>query len=135
VTLSKIQRSVISGIAGFLVYGGWAFWINSSHGTAMGISAGILQGSYSFVLTLTTTLVMEYLMATLKGIPFRGVLTVVLVSAITLSVAYSLQWLNGTPEILFTILPGFFIGAVYCAVYVAGLQAIDTPEDGIDGAC
>lgn len=133
-TLNKLQRSVLSGIAGFLAYGGWAFWLNSSHGTEMGVSAGVLQGSYSFVLTLTMTLVMEHLMATFRAIPARGALTVALVSAATFSVAYSLQWLNGTPEILLTILPGFFIGAVYCTVYVMGLQALDTPEQAIDGS-
>lgn len=131
--VSKLQRSVLSGVAGFLVYGGWAFWLNASHGTAMGISAGAVQGSYSFVLTLTMTLVMEHLMASFVAIPARGALTVALVSGISFSVAYSLQWLNGTPEILLTILPGFFIGVVYCAVYVTGLQTIDAPKRRTDG--
>jgi len=125
VKLNGFQRSVLSGLAGFVVYGGWAFWLNASHSHAMGISAGLLQGSYSFFLTLSMTLVMEYLMLMFKALPLRGALTVLLVSTITFSVAFALQWLNSTPEILLTILPGFLIGTVYSIVYVTGLGALD----------
>lgn len=101
----------------------------------MGASAGLLQGSYSFVLTLTMTLVMEYLMTALRALPGRGALTVMLVSAMTFSVAYGLQSLNGTPEVLLTILPGFFLGTIYCAVYVAGLAALDASAKPTAGRC
>ena len=124
-TLSPLQRSLLSGIAGFVAYGGWAFWVNAPHSLEMGVMAGILQGSYSFLLTLGMTLVMEYLMQKLSVVPGRAILTVILASSGTLSVAYGIQWLNGTPEILLTILPGFVIGTVYSAVYVAGLNRVD----------
>ena len=124
-TLNAFQRSALSGALGFVVYGGWAFWVNVGHSQAAGISAGLLQGSYSFFLTLCMTLVMEYLMFKFKRLPQRGLLTVSIVSIITFLVAYSLHWLNGTPEILLTILPGFVIGLVYSIVYVMGLRALD----------
>ncbi|MGK0463366.1 MAG: hypothetical protein ACJA0W_004232 [Candidatus Azotimanducaceae bacterium] len=126
---TPLQRSLISGVAGFIVYGGWGFWVNMSHGTEMGVMAGLIQGSYSFVLTLSMTIVMEYLMRMLAGFPGRQVITVGMVSVGTFAVAYSIQWLNSTPEILLTIIPGFLIGAVYSGVYVAGLSALDVMQD------
>ncbi|MFT4633854.1 MAG: hypothetical protein ACI9BC_002882 [Crocinitomicaceae bacterium] len=100
-----------------------------SHGTEMGVMAGLIQGSYSFVLTLSMTIVMEYLMRMLAGFAGRQVITVGMVSVGTFAVAYSIQWLNSTPEILLTIIPGFLIGAVYSGVYVAGLSALDVMQD------
>ena len=126
--LSALQRSFISGVAGFIVYGGWGFWVNMSHGTEMGVMAGLIQGSYSFVLTLSMTIVMEYLMRMLAGVRARQVITVVTVSIGTFVVAYSIQWLNSTPEIFLTIIPGFLIGAVYSGVYVAGLSSLDVTQ-------
>jgi hypothetical protein len=126
--LSPLQRSLMSGVAGFIVYGGWGFWVNMSHGTEMGAMAGLIQGSYSFVLTLSMTIFMEYLMRMLAGVRARQVITVVLVSVGTFVVAYSIQWLNSTPEILLTVTPGFLIGAVYSTVYVAGLSSLDVMQ-------
>lgn len=128
-TFTPLQRSLISGVAGFIAYGGWGFWVNMSHGTEMGAMAGLIQGSYSFVLTLSMTMVMEHLMRILAGVRARPVITVVVVSVGTFAVAYSIQWLNSTPEILLTIIPGFLIGAVYSGVYVAGLSSLDLMQD------
>lgn len=124
--LTPLQRSLISGIAGFLIYGGWALAVNVSHGLTMGLRAGALQGSYSFFLTLGMTLVMEHLMMRFSHLAARTVLTVFIVSAVAFSVAYSIHWLNSTPEILLTILPGFLIGAIYSTIYVSGLQKLQT---------
>lgn len=116
---TKHTRSLIAGIAGFLVYGGWAYYINEPY--AMGATAGLTQGSYSFALTMTTTLFMEYLFDSLKGIRGRSIATVAITSLITFSTAYGIHWFVGTPMILVTILPGFVIGSVYTAVYVTSL--------------
>lgn len=67
-------------------------------------------------------------MRMLAGVRARQVITVVLVSVGTFVVAYSIQWLNSTPEILLTVTPGFLIGAVYSTVYVAGLSSLDVMQ-------
>jgi hypothetical protein len=68
----------------FIAYGGWGFWVNMSHGIEMGTTAGLIQGSYSVVLTLSMTMVMESLMRMLAGTRTRQVVTVLTVSIGTL---------------------------------------------------
>ena len=59
-----LLRSLASALAGFFVYGGWAWWVNATHDEAMGLRAGLLQGSYSFALTFGSTLLMDCLLYT-----------------------------------------------------------------------
>ena len=119
---AAFARSLIAAIAGFVAYGGWAFFANVAHGSDMATRAGWVQGSYSFVLTFVMTYVTEWLYRLFSRVPMGMMWTVVLVSIILFSSAYSIHLLVGTPEILMTILPGFVIGTIYTAVYVWGLQ-------------
>ena len=57
---SKTLRGLLAATAGFLLYGGWAFFINYEHGLDAGIKAGFTQGSYSFTLTLIMAFFMEW---------------------------------------------------------------------------
>ncbi len=127
-------RSVLAGIAGFVVYGGWAYFVNQPYGTDMGLMAGFTQGSYSFVLTLSTTFLMEHLLLLLAEVPAKRVLTVCATSVITLGTAWLIHFFVGTPEVWLTILPGFAIGTIYTISYVmaiTGLQKTDTNHETI----
>ncbi len=121
-------RSLAAGIAGFVVYGAWAWYVNQAHGQAVGIRAGLIQGSYSLALTLTTTLMMEYLLNLLKDIPGQVWLTIAATSVITFSTAYAIHFVFGTPEILMTILPGFLSGTVYTVTYVVSVHRLTEAE-------
>ena len=117
-------RSAGAGLAGFVAYGGWAFWANLEHGDAVAMRAGLLQGSYSFALTFASTLLMEGLYAFFvrRGDALRARLATVAVTAvILLAVPVALHMLAGTPEIAMTVAPGFAIGMVYTWIYVAAL--------------
>ena len=56
---SGLLRSIAAGLAGFIVYGSWAYYINLPHGFEIGMRAGLVQGSYSLALTLSTGLSAE----------------------------------------------------------------------------
>ena len=117
-----------------MVYGGWAYFVNQSHGQQAGINAGLTQGSYSFVLTLSTTFLMEHLMLMLAEVRGRKLITIGVTSAITLGIAYLIHWLMGTPEIWLTILPGFAIGTAYTVTYVMAISSVNkhhaaTPQE------
>lgn len=105
-----------------VVYGGWAVFANADHGAAVSIRAGLVQGTYSLVLTFLMTLVTESLHAKLGGTALGNVAVVGIVCMILFVTPFGIHMLNGTPEILMTILPGFLIGCVYTAVYVVGLH-------------
>lgn len=114
-------RSVAAAAAGFVGYGLWAAYANESHGSAAALRAGVVQGSYSFVLTLVMSLVTEWVYARLDGVRLRAPLTVAAVVGALFGTAYGINAVAGTPEIVATIAPGFAIGALYTGAYVLGL--------------
>lgn len=119
---SPLLRSTIAGIAGFVGYGGWAMYANAGHGSDIAMRSGIVQGTYSLILTFLMTLVTEWLYVRLGGLSGGRSLTVSLIAIILFCSAYSIHKLVGTPEVLMTILPGFVIGTIYTLVYVMGLS-------------
>jgi hypothetical protein len=121
---SRTLRGFAAGILGFIVYGGWAFYVNSQHGIDAGFKAGFVQGSYSFALTLSTTLLMEFLWTRLQNARGPYFLTLSITNTITFSTAYLINRVFGTPEILLTIFPGFLIGIVYTAFYLFSLSKL-----------
>jgi hypothetical protein len=58
---SSFARSLGAGIAALLAYGGWALYVNLPHGMFIGWRSGLVQGTYSLVLTFGTTILMEQL--------------------------------------------------------------------------
>ena len=113
---------MLAGLAGFAAYGGWAVYANWSHGETIAYRSGLVQGSYSFVLTWVMTLVTEWLFRVIPATPFRVVWLMGIVTPILFATAYGINYAAGTPEILMTITPGFIIGSTYTLVYVMGLQ-------------
>jgi hypothetical protein len=122
---SRTLRGIAAGILGFVVYGGWAFYVNSQHGAAVGLKAGFVQGTYSFALTLSTTLLMEFLWTSLQNTRGRYFLTLSITNSLTFTTAYLINSVFLTPEILPTIIPGFLIGIVYSAFYLFSLRKLN----------
>lgn len=129
--LTPLRRSLLSACAGFVVYGGWALWVNLADSMGMGLRAGLVQGSYSFLLTMTMTLAIEGLMRRLEAHAWRRTFTVLLISAGSFATAYSIHFINGTPKILLTILPGFFLGALYTLSYTYVYTRASVSEKGV----
>lgn len=126
-----LVRSLGAGIAGFLAYGAWAFWVNMDHSMATGIRAGLVQGTYSLVLTFCTTYLMEFLLGRLRSTGHEVILTIVITMGLLFGVAWTINWLARIPEILMTILPGFVIGSVYTVVYVTAVARKVVPGQQI----
>ena len=120
--LNPIQRSLISALAGFLFYGSWAFYVNSSHGNDMATRAFFTQGMNSFFITLVMSLFMEKIYASLTGprLSFWG--TFVSSTIFVCLFSWTVNYVAGTPEILMTILPGCIVSAFYAFSYTTGLR-------------
>ena len=133
---SPLLRSLLAGLAGFVAYGGWAYYANSAHGGEIAMRSGLVQGTYSLVLTFLMTLVTEWLFIAFARLPGRvGVATVVISVVLFLS-AYGIHMLVGTPEILMTIVPGWIIGSIYTTIYLLGLRRAEragAPVEGMAG--
>lgn len=122
-TSASFLRSLLAGLAGFVGYGGWAWFANYDHGADIAMRSGLIQGGYSLVLTFLMTIVTEYLFTIWQHHSSAAIRTTLLVSTILFCSAYTIHMLVGTPEILMTITPGFVIGTIYTYVYVLGLHA------------
>lgn len=115
-------RSLLAGVAGFVAYGSWAVYANWAHGETIALRSGLVQGSYSFVLTWVMTLVTEWLFTALADVAYKVPLLMAIICTTLFATAYAINYAAGTPEILMTILPGFMIGSIYTLVYVLGLR-------------
>jgi len=118
-------RALISALAGFFGYGSWGFWVNMSHGWQTGLKAGLTQGSYSFVITLFYSVLIEWMYAKTGN----KILTTIFCSLSVVVTSYSIHALVGTPEILATIAPGVVIGSFFVYGYTSVLAAtVAKPE-------
>lgn len=117
-------RSAVAGVLAFLAYGGWAFWVNMHHSVEMGVRAGLLQGTYSLLLTFSSTLLMERLYARLQHLAAAVWLSMLAMAVVLWTVPWIIHLLAGTPSILMTVLPGFFIGCVYSLIYLLSLRKL-----------
>ena len=123
--LSPFQRSLASATAGFVFYGGWAFLVNSMHGSMVALKAACVQGSYSFALTFAMTVLVEGLFRLISKLNGTAVIvnwaTIVITCAIVFSSSWIINVMAGTPEIFKTVILGYIIGGIYSATYVYGL--------------
>jgi hypothetical protein len=123
--MSPFQRSLFSALAALIAYGGWAYLVNSMHGSFAAIKAACVQGSYSFLLTFLMTILIELLYRVSCAITDADLLRKVLTSVITCCMIFSASWwvnvLAGTPEIFNTVILGYVVGGIFTASYVIGL--------------
>lgn len=102
-------------------YGTWAYFANRHAGPAAASVASLVQGSYSFALTLVMTGFIEWLVAVIGRTHLALAGVVAMATAGLFAIAFGLQWLAGTPSILVTILPGWIIGTAYAVAYTIAI--------------
>ena len=126
---NKILRLWIPPIAGFLFYGAWAFFINFSHGWDSAITAAVTQGGYSFTITLVLALVIEFLFQRLSNMSitalWRNVWVFIVGFSLLLFTSVGINLLTGTPEVVWTVLPGLTVSAVYTVMYILTLNKVE----------
>jgi hypothetical protein len=118
---TRRARSLASAIAAALLYGAWAFVVNTGHGVPRALRAGLTQALLSFVQTLLMTLLME----TLFRLPRRpwvgGVLAASGALVVASTVSVTVHVVAGTPELLQTVAPVLSLGALFFVLYSLNL--------------
>ena len=129
--LSVAQRSFIPSAVGFLFYGFWAFLVNIMHGPAPAVKAALVQGSYSFLITLGMTLMIETMYRFFVKLTACYWLSAVATVALSCAPVFIGSWMvnvaAGTPEIFETVILGYVIGLIYTSSYVYGLTKKNEP--------
>lgn len=107
--------SYISALAALLLWGGWAYVVNGSDNAhATGLTAALVQGSASFVITLLMVRAVTWLHAHIAPGGLQAWLPAVITITCTGSVLVTAHSLAGTPHIFRTIAPALLVGLVFC---------------------
>ena len=117
----RFVRSLASAVGGFALYGSWGYLANRGVGVDIARRVGLLQGTFSFVVTLTSALIIEAVYARLG----RVAPTVAACLAFTYALMVTVHTLVGTPHLLVTIAPGLVVTAVFVTMYTLGLARRD----------
>ncbi len=120
--------ALLSACFAFLFYGGWGYWINVEFGHDIAITVMFAQGAYSFVLTLTVSVLIESLYRLFRVVATRKQWSQVQLQTLTILVSCALvftgSWLVNvfaqTPEIFKTVVLGYVFGGLYTYAYVLG---------------
>ncbi|MDM3869990.1 hypothetical protein QSV34_01340 [Porticoccus sp. W117] len=119
--LSPTARILLSAVAAFVCYGGWTLFVNSDGGVMSAMSYALSYGGYSFVMTLLTTVLLEFLYRYFahhrKGPLVAGIITCLLLYM----GAWCVNFAAGTPNILLTILPGAAFSTLFVISYLLTL--------------
>ena len=118
---SNKARSLLSAFAGFIAYGGWAFFANMEHGLEASLKAACTQGSFSFTLTLAMNLIMEWIFQLSNQPRIQAAMTVTVTCLMVYSASWGINYLTGTPEIFMTVLPGWIFSTIYVCMYTVTL--------------
>jgi hypothetical protein len=119
----ELRRSLLIAAGSFVAYGSWAAFANWAHGPRVYVVSGLTQASISFVVTATLALGMEAVFRRLRSGLLRFVVTALGPQSAVAALTAAAHWAVGTPEILMTMAPSLIVGAVFCLLYTAGLEA------------
>ncbi len=105
--------NLISALGAFVIWGGWAFWINYHTGIPQAIRSSFTQGIASLLITLVMVRLIEFLFAHFRY-PLRLWLPPLLTVAFTGSCLVCLHWLAKTPHILSTVALPLTVAFSFC---------------------
>jgi len=106
--------NVLSALAAFVMWGGWAYFINSGFGESTRIISAIAQGTASFVITLFMVHAVTWLFHRMTNELLKLILPAVLTVSFTGTCLATLHFLVGTPRILQTIAPALTVAFLFC---------------------
>lgn len=118
-SIAKLARASWVHVAfAFLAMGGWAVFANRAHPGGEALTAGLVQGTISALITLVLKRFLEVLSARLSG-PAAYLAPPTLSCAAILVLLVGVHTLAGTPEVWATIAVPFAVSSIYAWVYTA----------------
>ena len=98
--------------------GGWGVFANRGHPFGEMLTAGLVQGAISALITLVLKRFLETLSARLDG-PAAYLLPPTISTATILALLWGVHTLAGTPEVWATLAVPFAVSSTYAWVYTA----------------
>ena len=118
---NKIARVVIVGIITAVFYGTWAFYSNYEFGRTMAIRSAIVQAfSYGIAVCCSASL-MEFLFSIGKQVIIKFLLASAGAGGLMLAIFVGIHFVNGTPNMVKTLMLPTLIATPYYILYPLGL--------------
>ncbi|MFK7939137.1 MAG: hypothetical protein AB8B82_07150 [Roseovarius sp.] len=113
---SLLERAWVHVTFAFVVMGAWALYANWGYAMPKPVTAALLQGAMSGMITFGMKQVLDMLRRAVsrkQGVWLPPVLTLML----SLSVLVSVHLMFGTPEVVKTIAVPFSVASTYAVIY------------------
>ncbi len=123
------QFNILSAVFAFIIWGGWAYYINSSHGVSTGIVSGFTQGTASFIITLLMVRAVTWLAQRIKNHSLKLILPAVITVSFTGCCLAIIQSLVGTPAIPGTIAPALTVAFLFCVFTAFKLRSLNANKE------
>lgn len=132
--MDKIKKSsnyykFVSASMAFLLWGGWAFYINYEGIENSGFISGITQGTASFLITLFMIYIVTYLYHYFKKPILKIGLSAILTISLTGTCLVIIHGLISTPNILYTVFPPLCVAFIFCLFTTFKLNKINLQEN------
>jgi len=103
----------ISALLAFILWGGWAFYINGEFGNKSRILSGITQGTCSFIITLLMTKVIAYQYNQFSRMVCKILFPPIITVSITGTLLVLIHNKVGTPAIFETVSPALTVALLF----------------------
>ncbi len=108
--------NLLSAFLAFLLWGGWAFYINGGNGQGIRFFSGITQGIGSFIATFVMVSAVTWLFHCFNKSWLKLILPPFITVGCTGSCLACIHYIIGTPKIIHTILPALSVAFCFCLV-------------------
>lgn len=114
---TRTARLGLSALLAALGYGCWSFYINSRVDALMGLQSGLVHAAVAFTATLFFSGLSESLFSLFGKDKWAALLSFLMTCVVLHGYSIGINWINDTPALLLTVLPGILIGTTYTAGY------------------
>jgi len=109
-----LRYNLLAGLLAFSVWGGWAFYVNSTAGLATALVSGLAQGIASFATVLAMIASVTWLSERLGSVALKILAPPVITVGVAGSCIAAIHYLIGTPNIAKTVLPFVVVASGFC---------------------
>lgn len=116
--------NLLSAVLAFVVWGSWAFYVNSFGSTYSGVISALTQGTVSFLITLSMVRAVTFLFHWFQNPVTKIMLPAIVVVSFTSLCLVNVHTMMGTPRVFYTILPGVTVAFFFCLLTSLKLHKI-----------
>jgi len=104
-----------AALLAFVVWGGWAFYVNQPAGLAVGLTSGLAQGTVSMLMTFVMIKAVTFIFRRLRRRLLQLTLPTILTVGAAAGILIVVHSQVGTPNIFWTIFPSLSMAVPFCA--------------------